>query len=141
MESAGVGDLGVEVGDLGHRLLPEPPPGGSCGRGRGVGHQKHLEVEPPRGSSARIWRIFRWDSEIGDLETSGQEFPLTSCPGHWFGLETSGPNTSAMVKSPGWVWCKKSNYISSTFHPWTLGDLNPVLYTGLGEERKGSGFR
>ena len=33
MESAGVGDLGVEIGDLGHRLLPEPPPGGSCGRG------------------------------------------------------------------------------------------------------------
>ena len=62
-------------------------------------------------------------------------------PGNWFGLETSDMSTSTMVESPGWVWCGKSNYISLTFNPWTLGDLSPVLDTGLGEERRGSGYR
>ena len=116
MELAGVGDLGVEVGDLGTQApawshhLEE-----GCGRGRGVGHQCTLKILPTvprrgyRGASGG-------DSERGMLVTSDQEFLPTSCPGPWFGLENSDPNTDTLVKSPDWVWCGKSNYTSLT---WT----------------------
>ena len=66
--------------------------------------------------------------------TSEKEFLPTSCPGPWFGLENSDPNTDTLVKLPDWVWCGKLNYTSLTFHPWELGDLNLILDAGLGEE-------
>ena len=53
--------------DLGHRLLPEPPPGGSYGRGRGVGHQSTLEKILP-GFLGEDMEELQW---VGDSERRG----------------------------------------------------------------------
>ena len=73
--------------NLGHSSCLEPPPGGSWGRWRGVDHQSTWAKTLPRvhrwgygGASGGTLKGESWDS--------GQEFPLTSWLGHWFGLET-----------------------------------------------------